>query len=129
MSAERLREAAKVLRERAGAATPGPWSFGGAGVADAEGRIPIAITSPDHFAYGDGGWSTKPDFMAGIRQNAGNGTWVATMHPGVGLALADLLGATARAARLAGVAAKHPEALSIRGKALAVADAILGGAS
>lgn len=51
---------------------------------------------------------------------------VASWHPAVALEVADLLDAIERAARLAGVVADHPEALSIRSRALAVARAYLG---
>ena len=76
MSAELLREAAKVLRERvtavqSGAAEPEMWF----GVEELE----LALTHGDQAEMGD------PHADA---------AYIATMHPGVGLALADWLEAT-----------------------------------
>ena len=51
---------------------------------------------------------------------------LASWHPTAARAVADLLEAVDRAARLTGVAAEHPEAKSIRAEALVVARAYLG---
>ena len=86
MSAAELRQAAETLRVRAAAASTGPWesfvlgSEGYAVVADRpeterrRSRVRVA-----RFGWED--WDT----------DKANATWVATMHPGVGLALADWL--------------------------------------
>jgi hypothetical protein len=90
MSANELRQAAETLRTRAAAASTGPWesfvlgSEGYAVVADRpeterrRSRIRVA-----RFGWED--WDT----------DKANAHWVATMHPGVGLALADWLDLTA----------------------------------
>lgn len=120
MSAERLREAAKVLRERAQAATPGPW-----GVIDEVDGIragqPVVVSatkSGDRYArrvvsVGQ----TRPHVQPAIP----NVAYIATMHPGVGLALADWLDRVAtHTGRYTGVMVDD---------ALRVADLILGGTS
>ena|SRR5690606_5605766 len=84
MSADRLREAAKVLRERAEAASEGPWWDIRAGLpgTDAEWIV-----------------DSDPTFIASTHIDSDRGksdaTYIATMHPGVGLALADWLDADA----------------------------------
>ena len=119
MSAERLREAAKVLRQRAGAATPPAdpqpggwmgssvdgttWLFGGPAE---HGYRTTTIMHTDESCdecYGPDG-----DDM----------DYIATMHPGVALALADWLDDTAGEVESYATWSEH---------ALAVADAILGG--
>jgi hypothetical protein len=120
MSAEKLREAAKVLRERAETATAGPWAF-----YEMHGRD-----------FTDEGWS-----IIGVRAEAGevamtypvskerdeheaDAIYIATMHPGVGLALADWLDASADFHE------DKPHGYDCLGcQAEEVADAILGGAS
>ena len=80
MSAQRLRDAAKVLRELAQAATPGPWEAGEACVwTDAD--LPSRVVVSDG-RDGDGGAWDEAD-----------AAFIATMHPGVALALADALDA------------------------------------
>lgn len=108
MSADRLREAARVLRERAEAATPGPWCDEYSGrtgpvVMDAESRNAL-----DHVA--------KCSHFRGRIDAA----YIATMHPGVGLALADWLDYAA--ATLPACDCQWPH------EPFAVADLILGGA-
>lgn len=77
MSAEKLREAAAVLRERAGNATPGAWTNAHLGhVVDM--AVPRPATgAPFAVCHGDG-----------FAPNTANATYIAMMHPGVGLALA-----------------------------------------
>ena len=82
MSAELLRRAATILRERAEAATPGPWEAN--------------MHSPD--MGGRHGWDLRGPRNLGplgavvsARMLSGNAHYIATMHPGVGLAIADLL--------------------------------------
>ena len=95
MSADTLRRAAALLRERADAATPGPWS-----AADEYGLIPEAdpawcisqmrpgyqSMSPTEGYVGDVAevWCERKDACP-------DADYIATMHPGVGLALADWL--------------------------------------
>jgi hypothetical protein len=88
---EELREAATLVRERAQAATPGPWvhvghgtdgAFMGCGyvITDAEGCEGGDIAGPTGDLYPRGGYSPRDDMA-----------WIASMHPGVGLALAAWL--------------------------------------
>lgn len=86
MSAARLREAAKVLRERAEAATPGPWVTHPVG-ARADVRGLPENTSHD---YRGNAVATAGDSEFGACP-AKDAHYIATMHPGVGLALADWL--------------------------------------
>lgn len=74
MSAERLREAARVLREGAAILDDkGPWSW------HVTGDRKWAVVTRD-----DGEWMAQVD-------DDDRAVYIATMHPGVGLALADLL--------------------------------------
>lgn len=86
-----LRAAAKLLRDRAEAATPGPWShvdhgkdgaFNGCGqvITWGEGVEGGDIAAPSGDLYPRGGYSPMEDMA-----------YIATVHPGVGLALADWL--------------------------------------
>lgn len=92
MSADRLREAARVLRERAEAATPGPWlameyddNPGDEGVALL--GAAATVTGSHMIGY----------FHVGEQsQMEADGDYARTMHPGVGLALADWLDAQRR---------------------------------
>lgn len=87
MSAQRLRDAAKVLRERAEAATPGPWRAmeydnypGDEGVALLGSAS--TVTGSHMIGY----------FHVGEQaQMEADGAIAATMHPGVALVLADWL--------------------------------------
>ena len=84
MSAQRLRDAAKVLRERAEAATPGPWHlFGMAGVGAKDFEV-----VDERRVVCDGCEETVDRMGCYLREDA---TYIATMHPGVALALADWL--------------------------------------
>ena len=117
MSAERLRAAATLLRERAEAATPGPWE--------------VLLSSTKH-AYGV--WSLRGECVTIDRATSrkhvdgANASFVATMDPTVALAVADWLDWMAdRSASGNGIPAMRGQGLA---QALAVADAILaGGAS
>ena len=104
MSADRLREAARVLRERAEAATPGPWR-------SVQG------------ASGDLWWVELPNTAdVALDLHGENATYIATMHPGVGLALADWLD------DIAALDGPSPHIPSERG-AFRIADIILGSAA
>ena len=74
-AAETLREAAKVLRGRAEAATPGPWA--------------VRAGNVEHYFPYLGGYGV---IASPLESDA---TLIATMHPGVALALADWLDAEA----------------------------------
>lgn len=96
MSADLLRRAAKVLREHAENATPGPWiaaeqtsdgqNFVGTVVKGTGPAVSIEVGSHD------GNWTLDLD-----RQTA-DATYLALMHPPVALALAHWLDAEAESA-------------------------------
>ena len=88
MTAETLPEAARVLRERAEAATPGPWSLAEdwAYVASGSDGVIHGYYEGDCPACGD---EIKDE--ASVALGGEDAQWIATMHPGVGLDLADLL--------------------------------------
>ena len=105
MSAERLREAARLIRERAQAATPGPWH------------------TINQYVWRDGADQCpgeSPVVRDGVETEA-DAEHIASWHPVVALAVADLLDA------LAGEPVLYEDNPVVR-KALAVADAYLGGA-
>ncbi len=109
MSADRLREAARVLRERAEGADDGPWTYDGQTV-----------------------WNYWPGTAATATGLWENGTYIATVDPAFGLAVADVLDEVAGLAQgLEGdwLWKQPPGLVRIRDKALAVADAVLGDAS
>lgn len=91
MSAELLRKAVMILRERAEAATPGPWEVNEGGMGVLAGR--------EEWDLGGGQQriltANMPYRAERMRANVAH---VATMHPGVGLALADWLEDEANAA-------------------------------
>ncbi|HWU20930.1 MAG TPA: ead/Ea22-like family protein [Nocardioides sp.] len=122
MTADTLRTAADRLRTLAEAATPGPWCRAGSSIETRHECSP----SHDCWPVADTWSGLKAD---GTRQHPGviraDAEFIAAMSPPVALALADLLDAVDRAARLAGSAADHPEARSLRAEALAVARAVL----
>lgn len=72
--AEQLRAAAQRLRELAGAATPGPWTY-----------VPSSR----------GGWYVDPQTVASVGRKV-EAAYIAAMHPGVAQALAELLDAVAK---------------------------------
>lgn len=73
MSAELLRRAADRLDELTKAATPGPWV--------PEGGWSVAGPTPD-------GWGGGPHLIADTKWRSDT-AYIATMHPGVGKALAE----------------------------------------
>ncbi len=85
--ADELRAAAEKLRKLAQAATPGPWEY-----------------DPEPYGYGDdiyydvdgdnGGWAAHAESQP-------TAAYIAAMHPGVGLALAEWLEAEAAQAEFA----------------------------
>jgi len=90
--AETLTNAAKLLRERAAVATAGPW------VASTV-RSPRATVTSGIYSHAHPAGSTASEVAASGRKGRGcggvtnpdNAAWIALMHPGVGLALAELL--------------------------------------
>ena len=127
MTARLLRDAAKVLRERAENATPIPWiNFGhGIGVevkgCTCAGPIP---GYPQHESW----CGTDGPIVDGTEPDI---SYVSTVHPGVGIALADWLDeAGADAESNDEFDGLDPYAvITGYGYAIAVARAILGGAS
>jgi hypothetical protein len=117
-AADQLRRAAATLRERAGAATPGPWQHSDAN----EGTMhhPGWMVTNDAFhnppADEDAPWLAV-ELHTGVEADA---AYIATVDPAVGLALADWLDGISNAERheVNGADLHH---------ALAVARAILGG--
>ena len=89
MSALRLGEAARVLRERAEAATPGPWTVvpGASNVwhFPEEGTPTLVV----------GGTGAARVQRRSTEARLSDAAYIATVHPGVGLALADWLDAVA----------------------------------
>lgn len=116
MSAEVLREAAALMRERAEAATPGPWEHLG-----------------DHLVWpSDMGPAANDPILAMVGDaHAESAAHIASWHPSVTLAVADLLEAEAAAQEFdTGVGLSESEAASGIGTfALAVARAYLGSES
>jgi hypothetical protein len=85
MSAELLRQAATILRKRAEGATPGPWFLDAAGATGVYTEARVSETSQD---------VALPVIHPGGLD--GTDRYIATMHPGVGLALAGVLDLTAK---------------------------------
>lgn len=116
MSGAELSKAAETLRKRAEAATDGPWIPFGTSIGVTVKGCTCAGTAPgypQHESYcGTDGPivdASEPDIA-----------YIATMHPGVGLALADWLDDAATWAEETGNVDRH---------ALTVARLINGGAS
>jgi len=110
--AETLRNAAKLLRERAEMATPGPWRQMCLG---SEGCLVLRATgTPRERGRGRVARFGQKDWKA----DHADAEYVAAMHPGVALAVADWLDAEA-------AFAEH-EVADLALEALAVARAILG---
>jgi hypothetical protein len=90
-----LRRAAETLRDKANAATPGPWREG----RDPTGRNTYAALvadspHPDRTNPDKGGWGYDEGYggcLIGESLMAADRRYIATMHPGVALALADWL--------------------------------------
>ena len=91
MIAAELRRAAETLRGRAEAATPGEWIPFGQAIGVTVRGCTCAGTAPgypQHESY----CGTDGPIVDGSEQDI---AYIATMHPGVGLALADWLDAEA----------------------------------
>jgi hypothetical protein len=86
--AEQLRTAAKLMRERAEAATPGPWETSGRAVEQSAGDYADVIgREVDCMTYCYGGTPVLP-----VKADA---EYIASMHPVVALAVASWLEAAA----------------------------------
>jgi hypothetical protein len=90
MSAETLREAARLMRERAEAATPGPWRFTDSeAVNDVwDGGMVVVSTDADPIANVLDEWY-EPD--PGEPAPINDAEHIASWHPAVALAVADAL--------------------------------------
>ena len=133
MSADRLREAARVLRERAEAATRGPWNWecyredlpSLLGLAGTPGVYEWRqeVIEADH--SGECGCRSACYLTLGV--DPADQTYIATMHPGVGLALADLLDVTARHVSSHDCEARceYPDGCDMRKAAERIADLVL----
>lgn len=118
MSAQRLHAAARVLRHHATAATPGPWGVGNDTIVGSDMKqtsrgscsYKTQVCETDPFNYQD-----TLDEEYAEEQAEFDADYIATVHPGVALALADWLDQTA-----------HDEAWIETNRALRVADLILG---
>lgn len=115
--AAELRQAAKLLRERASEATPGPWKhmcLGSEGCVVMRASGTIRERGPARGTVARFGWK---ECMA----DHADAVFVATMSPPVAALLADLLGEVA--------ADRHASLPQwVEDAALAVARAVLGGA-
>ena len=120
MSADTLRRAAALMRERAEAATNYPWAASDPGTQwrHYDGQV-TAIGFPDDF---------DPSICDALDND--DAQHIASWHPAVALAVADWLDDTANAnERLAPLAALTPRGDVTNRKALAVARAYLGSES
>jgi hypothetical protein len=117
--AERLIAAADLLDKRAGQATPGKWKLWGMQVrADIDGTSKLDTSLP----------VARTSHEAGLRTF--NATYIATMHPEVGKALADWLRSEAFAVRGGeGRGFDGADLYRANPRALALADLLLAGAA
>jgi hypothetical protein len=127
MSADLLRQAATILRERAEAATPGPWR-------STTGIAPNVLGPREPEDLGGGLASilrANLPLINGQRRREANVAYSATMHPGVGLALADWLLVQSHhvASGQCEAHCEYPDGCDETASALAVARLIVGGAS
>lgn len=106
-----LREAARLLRERAEAATKGPWTVQHAG--DSMSFV-VWSESPDIE------WRYQREVMTVHSPDPewADCTYIASMHPLVGLALADLLDGYANVPPFAGWGAVHGKRLVALARAI-----------
>jgi hypothetical protein len=86
---QELREAAKLMRERAEAATPGPWCRG---MGKWEGEQFAAVLGPESSAASPGTWVTATGKRDSAQVSPDVDTeYIASMHPAVALPLAGWL--------------------------------------
>lgn len=90
MSAETLRRAASLMRERAEAATPGPWSFTDSEVVDDVWDAGLVVVDGDRTAIAalHDEWYEPEDGEPACVDDAAH---IASWHPAVALAVADWL--------------------------------------
>ena len=116
--ADLLRRAAALMRERAEAATSGPWEFrprrGFESMRDNPATIGFLDTAGYFVMLREGTWTTEADM-----------THVVSWHPAVALAVADWLDAEAASHR-ADLVGPFPSACCRMSQARAVARAFLG---
>ena len=93
MSAELLREAAALMRQRAEAATEGPWSL----TYISEAAVPSQHAVDRHYVMGcfDGN-PKNPTGPAAMCEFPADADYIASWHPAVALAVADWLDNAAR---------------------------------
>jgi len=116
MSTDRLRQAANVLRERAEKATPGPWREEYSGKTG-----PVVLDVESHNALDH--VAKCCHYRAGF-----DAAYIATVHPGVGLALADMLDTVAHHVGTFDCEAHcEPDGCSTVRESDRIADLILGG--
>lgn len=117
MSAEILREAAALMRERAEAATAGRWE-------PMAGAFGNPSDGPDHMRVVTEGWSDAYDVEHTVarteydQQGGNDAEHIASWHPTVALLVADLLNNI--------IGAQEQDVSAIELDALAVARAYLG---
>ena len=120
--ADLLRRAAALMRERAEAATPGPWVRSGSSIETDHECSP----SHDCWPVGDTYSGMKPDGSTYPRDlNRADAEHIASWHPAVALAVADWLDAEAESHR-ADLVGPFPSACCRMSQARAVARAFLG---
>jgi hypothetical protein len=109
--AETIRHAAKLMRERAEAATPSPWCWEATGDKDsswAAGLVHDEDGNPLTGEIDKGEGSIIDGVCESIDGNPGDGAHIASWHPGVALAVADWLDEAAGAYEaFAGAAPGH----------------------
>lgn len=92
--AETLRRAAKLMRERAEAATPWPWAWEATGDKDsswAVGFVQDEDGNPLTGEIGQGEGIVIDGVCESIAGNPTDGAHIAAMHPGLALAIAEWL--------------------------------------
>jgi hypothetical protein len=116
-----LREAAKTLRERAEAATRGPW------LRAADHSLARGQYADNDLGWWDGEYAAPVGSTGDGDEATADARYIATVHPGVGLALADWLDKAAEAWPLDLAAPpRDPRDRAMLYEALAVARLILG---
>lgn len=123
-AADQLRQAADAIRERAQAATPGPWAADRTDGYDAQ---EVYSTSTDGQLNEPEVASTYSNPLTGDRK--ANAAHIAGMHPGVALAVADWIASHARDLTYAADDINRCDSPGDVRSALAVARAYLGEAT
>lgn len=126
VSAEILRKAAAVLRERAKAATPGPWRDSSTEDGVRFGALVSDRPHPDRANPEKGGWAYDEGYggcLVGESHMSWDRAYLATVDPTFGVAVADWLDNEALEFEIWGPDDRNPV------HAVAVARAVLGEAS